>query len=144
MSVSITIFAISGIVVFSLPLAKALEKNLGKKLFIFRLISKSDARVRKLYNNVIQVYFDGKDRASFFVQKQIPIHSKNSFNKLNVYLKEKREQYAESMRDARLIKKSSGLSEFFQNMSNIEKGNGEINDNYEREEGLKEKEKEVK
>ena len=30
------------------------------------------------------------------------------------------------MRDSRLIKRSDGISEFFKNMSEIEKGNGEI------------------
>ncbi|PIP61822.1 hypothetical protein COW99_01980, partial [Candidatus Roizmanbacteria bacterium CG22_combo_CG10-13_8_21_14_all_38_20] len=32
------------------------------------------------------------------------------------------------MRDAKLLKKSDGISEFFKNISDIEKGQGEINE----------------
>ncbi|MDZ4205676.1 MAG: hypothetical protein U1C12_00450, partial [Patescibacteria group bacterium] len=67
----------------------------------------------------------------FFFKKQIPIHSRNSLNKLLTFLKKKKEQYVVSMRDSRLLKKSDGISEFFKNMSDIEKGNGEIHDVYE-------------
>ena len=46
------------------------------------------------------------------------------------------------MRDSKLLKKSDGISEFFKNMSNIEKGNGEIHDNY--DDGSQNVEEEVK
>ena len=59
------------------------------------------------------------------------MHSKNSSNKLLSYLAEKKEKYINNMRDSRLLKKSDGISEFFKNMSSIEKGNGEIHDTYE-------------
>jgi len=47
------------------------------------------------------------------------------------FLKERREQYVNIMRDSRLLKKSDGISEFFKNMSDVEKGNGEIHDTFE-------------
>jgi len=78
----------------------------------------------------VHLYFEGKERSSFLIKRQIPLHSKNFSNKLTVYLREKRIRYFNNMRDSRLLKKSDGISEFFKNMSNLEKGNGEINDVY--------------
>src|SRR3989344_3134979 len=108
---SIVIFTISGMIVFLLPLAKRLESKQGKSFLIFRLISKGDFYVREIYHWMMHLYFEGKERSSFLIKRQIPLHSKNFSNKLTVYLREKRIQ-------------------FFKNMSNLEKGNGEINDVY--------------
>ncbi|KKQ83597.1 MAG: hypothetical protein UT07_C0002G0009 [Parcubacteria group bacterium GW2011_GWB1_38_8] len=127
---SIVIFTISGMIVFLLPLAKRLESKQGKSFLIFRLISKGDFYVREIYHWMVHLYFEGKERSSFLIKRQIPLHSKNFSNKLTVYLREKRIQYFNNMRDSRLLKKSDGISEFFKNMSNLEKGNGEINDVY--------------
>jgi len=127
---SIVIFTISGMIVFLLPLAKRLESKQGKSFLIFRLISKGDFYVREIYHWMMHLYFEGKERSSFLIKRQIPLHSKNFSNKLTVYLREKRIQYFNNMRDSRLLKKSDGISEFFKNMSNLEKGNGEINDVY--------------
>lgn len=127
---SIVIFTISGMIVFLLPLAKRLESKQGKSFLIFRLISKGDFYVREIYHWMMHLYFEGKERSSFLIKRQIPLHSKNFSNKLTVYLREKRIRYFNNMRDSRLLKKSDGISEFFKNMSNLEKGNGEINDVY--------------
>ncbi|KKR30512.1 MAG: hypothetical protein A3C62_02510 [Candidatus Zambryskibacteria bacterium RIFCSPHIGHO2_02_FULL_39_16] len=127
---SIVIFTISGMIVFLLPLAKRLESKQGKSFLIFRLISKGDFYVREIYHWMVHLYFEGKERSSFLIKRQIPLHSKNFSNKLTVYLREKRIRYFNNMRDSRLLKKSDGISEFFKNMSNLEKGNGEINDVY--------------
>ena len=123
-----SIFAISGISIITLVIAKRLEEKRKKPFFILNVISKSDTRIRELYHRVVRLYSEGKEKSSFLFKRQIPIHSKNSFNKLLSFLKEKREQYIVRMRDSRLLKKSDGISEFFKNMSNLEKGNGEIHD----------------
>ena len=68
------------------------------------------------------------------------MHSRNSLNKTISFLKEKKDRYTDNMRDSRLLKKSDGISEFFKNMSGIEKGNGVIHDVYEEDSQNKEKE----
>ncbi|MDP2641759.1 MAG: hypothetical protein Q8P21_00490 [bacterium] len=128
---SITIFSISGLAILILLLAKKFEERRRKTLFLLQAISKANTHVRELHHQVVHLYSEGKEKASFFCKKWIPIHSRNSLNKLVAFLEEKRWQYINNMRDSRLLKKSDGLSEFFKNMSNIEKGNGEINDVYE-------------
>ncbi|MDP3875245.1 MAG: hypothetical protein Q8Q22_01880, partial [bacterium] len=124
-------FAISGVSIILLIAAKRLEEKRKKTFFISNAISKGDTRIREFYHKIVRFYSEGKERILFFFKKQIPIHSRNSLNKLLTFLKKKKEQYVVSMRDSRLLKKSDGISEFFKNMSDIEKGNGEIHDVYE-------------
>lgn len=127
---SIVIFALSGVVIVLLPVVKMLEKKRSKRFLVFILISKSDTYIREFYHKILNLYSEGKEKVAFFLKQRVPRHSKNSFNKLLSFLKEKREQYANNMRNAKFLKKSDGMSEFLKNMSNIEKGNGEINDVY--------------
>ena len=126
--IATSIFTISGLSIITLVVAKKLEEKRKKSFFILNVISKRDTRIRELYHRAVSLYSEGKEKSSFFFKRQIPIHSKNYFNKLLSFLKEKREQYVVKMRDSRLLKKSDGISEFFKNMSEIEKGNGEIHD----------------
>src|SRR3989344_4204635 len=121
-------FAFSGLSIILLLVAKRLEEKRKRIFFISNAISKGDTRIRGLYIKVVRLYSEGKERISFFYKKQIPIHSRNSLNKLLIFIRKRREQYAVSMRDAKLLKKSDGISEFFTNMSELEKGNGEIHD----------------
>lgn len=122
------IFAFSGIVIVLLSVSKKLEEIRKRPFFISKLISKGDIHIREIYHRIVHLYSDGKEKIIFFVQKQMPMHLKNLFNKSVTFLKEKREQYTNNMRNSRLIKKNEGISEFFKNMSDLEKGNGEIND----------------
>ncbi len=126
--ISITVFGISGLVIVILMTAKRLEEKRRKSFFILNMISKGDIHTRELYHKAVRLYSEGKEKTSFLLKRRVPIHAKNSMNKLLSFLKEKREQYVSNMRDSRLLKKPDGISEFFKNMSNIEKGNGEIND----------------
>lgn len=126
--ISIYIFAISGVSIITLVAAKRLEEKRKKSFFISRAISSGDIYVRALYHKLVHWYWVGKEKAHFFYKKQLPIHSKNILNKTVAYLDDKRQQYTENMRDAKLLKKSDGISEFFRNMSDIEKGNGVIHD----------------
>jgi len=125
---SIAIFSISGLAIVSLLVAKKWGEKRRKRFLILDIISKGDIRIRRLYHLTVHFYSEGREYLLFFFKKQISMHSRNSLNKLLTFLRKKRGQYVESMRDSRLLKKSDGISEFFKNMSNIEKGNGEIHD----------------
>lgn len=127
----ISIFTISGLSIVTLVVVKRLEEKRKKPFFISEAISKGDIRIREIYHHAVRLYSEGKEKALFLLKRRIPIHSRNSLNKLLSFLKEKREQYAHNMRDSRLLKKPDGISEFFKNMSSVEKGNGEINHTYE-------------
>ena len=128
---TIAIFTFSGLAILTLTVAKKLEEKRKKQFFILKAISKGDIHIRELYHKAVHFYSEGKEQVSFFFKRQIPIHSRNFLNKSISFLKEKRGQYIGNMRNSRLLKKSDGISEFFKNMSNVEKGNGEINDVFE-------------
>ena len=59
-----------------------------KSFFILNAISKGDVYARDFYHKAIHLYSEGKQRISFLFKRQIPIHSKNSFNKLISFIKE--------------------------------------------------------
>lgn len=128
----IVIFTISGFAILTLITVKNLEKKQGRQFFITRAISRGDIHTREIYHKTVHFYSDGKEKVIFFYQKRIPIHSRNLLNKGLTFLRKRREQYTNSMRDSKLFKKSDGLSEFFKNMSDVEKGNGEVHDVYEK------------
>jgi len=125
------IFIFSGVALVTLTLTKRIEEKRKKPFFLFKLISNGDENVRKLHHKSLHFYSVGKDKAAFFVKKRLPMHSRNSLNKFITKLGEQTEKYMGDIRDSRLLKKSDGISEFFKNMSTIEKGAGEINDPYE-------------
>lgn len=134
----VVIFFISGLAILTLIVVKDLEIKRKRSFFITRAISKGDIHARKIYQKTVDLYSEGKEGSSFFFKKRLPIHSRNLFNKLTSFLEEKRQLYIDNMRDSKLLKKSDGISEFFKNMSNIEKGNGEIHDIYENSGSYKE------
>lgn len=126
----VVVFAISGILVILLPMTKAVGEKRGKPLLIFDMISRGDIYVRNHYHKSLNLYSEWKDRVELLFKKQLKLHSKNTFNKSVNLLKKKHGEYMSNMRDSKLLKKPDGLSEFFKNMSDIERGNGEINDTY--------------
>ncbi|MEK7461533.1 MAG: hypothetical protein AAB586_00465 [Patescibacteria group bacterium] len=127
----IVTFGISGLAIILLIATKRLELKNERDFFILDVISKGNIHIRKLYHQVVHLYSEGKERMLFLIHKQLPIYYRKSHNKLLTFTEKKREQYFISMRDSKLLKKSDGISEFFKNISNIEKGNGEIHDIYE-------------
>ncbi|MFZ2484851.1 MAG: hypothetical protein WAW81_02855 [Minisyncoccia bacterium] len=129
--ITIYIFTISGLSIATLVFTKRLEEKRRKQFFISRAISRGDIHAREFYQKAVHLYSEGKEKVIFFYRRQIPIHSKNSLNKFLSYVAERREQYLNNMRDSRLLKKSDGISEFIKNMSDVEKGNGEIHDGLE-------------
>ena len=128
---SIAIFAISGTAIITLLVAKKFEEGREGRLFIFSWITKGDEHIRDWHHKVLRWYSEGKEKVLFIFKRQVPIHSRNTFNKLVTYLKEKRDQYENNMRNSRLLKKPAGISEFFKSMSDIEKGNGAIDETLE-------------
>jgi|SRR3989344_509416 len=126
--VSFVFFSLSGLAIVTLIATKRLEETQKRSFFIFNLISKGDIHIRAFHHLTVRLYSEGKEKLAFFLQRQIQMHSKNLWHKLMALLKEKREQYIGNIRNSRLLKKSDGISEFFKNMSSIEKGNGEIHD----------------
>lgn len=137
----IVVFLVSGLAIVSFFTAKAMEKRRGKVLFVTKAISRGDRITRETYHKAVTLYSEWKEKALIFFRKRIPIHSKNFLNKLLLFLEKKKQRYAENMRNSRLIKKQDGLSEFFQTMSTVEKGNGAIHDTY--KEGSQNKQKEL-
>lgn len=125
---SFVFFAVSGVAIVSLISAKNLEHKKKKKLLILELISMGDTRIRELYHRLVGSYSDNKERVSFLFKRKIPMRSKYSLNKLTSFLAEKKRVYLNHMRNSKFLKKSDGMSEFFKNISNVEKGNGEINE----------------
>ncbi|MDO8729158.1 MAG: hypothetical protein Q7K26_04735 [bacterium] len=124
----VVIFSISGLAMILLVTTKKLGEGRKKCFFILNIISRGDIHIRRFYHHIIYYYSVGKEQILFLIKKQIPIHSKNAFNKLLTFLKEKKGQYIVSMRDSRLLRKQDGISEFFKNISEIKKENGEIHD----------------
>lgn len=110
--------------------AKSLERRRKKPFFVLTLISSGDIHVRSLYHKMVHLYSDSKEKGWFLLKKQVPIRGRFLLNKLVSFIKEKREQYVGNMRDSRLLKKPDGISEFFKSMSDVEKGNGEVNEVY--------------
>ena len=127
----IAIFAFSGLAIFSIIAAKILESKMKRPLFVLRLISKGDVLVRNIYHKLADLYLELKEKSTILVTKQLPLRARNEFNKLVAFLKDLIEKYVGNVRNSKLLKKSDGISEFYKNISEIEKGNGEINETLE-------------
>ena len=128
--VTITLFTFSGAVLIILTLAKRMEEKKRKANFVLRAISMGDERARALHHQAVHLYSQGKERVSLLVKKQLPMRSRNIFNKLVTLLQEQSNRYAGNMRDSRLLRKSDGISEFFKNMADSERERGEINETF--------------
>ncbi len=123
----ISLFALSGVFLALLLVAKRLEEKKRRQVFVLNLISKGDTYTRELYHKTVHLYSDGREDLFFFWEKQMPLQTRNFKNKLVSYLKERQFEYLNTIRDSKILKKSDGMSEFFQKISNIEKG-GTIHD----------------
>ena len=122
------IFVFSGLAIALLLVAKYLELKRERRLLVLELISKGDKRVRNLAHTTAQHYSEFKERTEFFIKKRLPLHSKSLLNKSHTLAGEKTDKFLAYIRNSKLLKKSDGLSEFFKNLGDYEKGNGEIND----------------
>lgn len=135
------VFLISGVALTILIGAKYLDERRNKTFLILELISKGDLHVRDFSHKAAHNYAEFRERAEFFIKKQLPLHSRSMINKSHSLVQEKSAKYLELIRDSKLLKKSDGISEFFKTIGDVEKGNGEI-DGY--SEAFQEEESEVK
>ncbi|MCR4279609.1 MAG: hypothetical protein NUV78_02630 [Candidatus Zambryskibacteria bacterium] len=124
--VLIYLFILSGIVLMTMAVAKRLEEKRRTKVFLFKLISRGDSLAREFHHEAVNFYSASKEKTDFFIKKQLPMHSKSSLNKIISKVEEKMERHIDNLRDSRLLKKSDGISEFFKNISTVEKGVGEL------------------
>jgi len=128
--VFIYLFILSGLGIATLLVAKRIEEKKRRKLFILELICRGDVMLREFHHEAINFYSEGKETVAFFVKKQLPMKSRSTLNKVLALIEDRTEGYLNNLRDSRLLKKSDGISEFFKNVSDVEKGGGEINEDY--------------
>jgi predicted RNA-binding protein len=124
------VFYVSGVAIAALVLAKHFEAKYKRRFFFLRTVSKGDIHVRTLYHHGVRLYTEAKERAFIYITKQLPLRARNLSNKASVQLRERVERYTGDIRNSRLLKKSDGISEFFRNVADIERGRGEINDSF--------------
>ena len=129
---SITLFAFSGAVLVILTTAKIVEGKRRKTFFVLKAISRGDKRLRELKEKALHSYSQSKERTAISLKKQLPLRVRSMWNKTLIWSKDSAQKLIGDLRDSRLLKKrTDGMSEFFKNISDLEKGNGEINDVYE-------------
>lgn len=128
-----SIFIVSGAVIALLVITKYLSERRKKTFLVLNLISKGDMHVRDLTHRATNEYSQLKGKTEVLVKKQIPLRTRSLFNRSNAYLRTRLDKHLAYVRNSKLINKSDGISDFFRNISNIEKGRGEINDYYNEE-----------
>jgi hypothetical protein len=121
-------FYISGIAILALLLAKGVEMKFKHRFSLLKLVSRWDKEVRVVYHRGVHMYSESKEKGYRWATKQLPYKAKSYVNKSSAFAKEKLEKYIGDVRNSRLIKKNDGISEFFRNISDLEKGKGEINE----------------
>lgn len=126
-------FYISGALIVALLVLKHIEITKREKPRVLEIISSKDSHLRLLHKNILLKYLDLKKDVSFFFSKQVPLYTRNKLNKLFTLMRTEMRKRVSNIRDSKLLKRSDGISEFFKNISEIEKGNGEINETYEGE-----------
>src|SRR5690606_463017 len=130
MSTATIIFAVSGIAILFLFAAKGFEMRRRKPSMFLHIAKRADTKTGALYFKLLHFYSDSKEKTHLFLNRQAPMKIKSAMVKFGTFLKERREEYLMKMRDARILKKNSGISEFYKNLSNIDKGNGKIEDGF--------------
>ncbi len=115
-------FAISGVMLTVLTLAKLWEMRRKKPMLVLALISRGDERVRHLSHDLTHSYTEWRAKVEFFLNKQLPLHTKNFIQKTNSIVKDKVVEYTGDIRGSKLLRKSEGLSEFFQSLAEKEEG----------------------
>jgi hypothetical protein len=125
------IFIISGLGIALLIWAKVWEERRHKKPLLLRLVSMGDEHVRTLSHEMAHRYSELKEELHFFWHKQLPLHTKNIFNKTRDVIKERAEKHIGDIRGSKFLRKNDGLSEFFKSIS--EKENGRIDEDFDGE-----------
>lgn len=126
--VTFSLFVISGAVIATLTVSKRIEEKKKQTPIVLRAVSKGDTHVRSLHHKALHHYSHSKDRLAFWFRMQLPLKLKGFWNRFQYHIKARSSEYIGDVRGSRLLKKSEGISEFFKNVSEIEKGAGEINE----------------
>ncbi len=126
-----SVFIFSGAFTAILVVTKWLEQKSRRTFYILEVISKGDARVRRVAHDLAHKYSDWKDALVFALTKQAPIRVRGFLNRHTYLIREKVDVYAQKARNSRLLKRDEGISEFFQSISSADKGNGQINEQFE-------------
>ena len=129
--ITFTLFAISGAALVTITISKRIEEKKKRTVLILRAISQGDERLRELRYKALQAYSLGKERLYFVATKQAPLKAKSFWNRFAAYMREVGKRYAGDIRNSKLLRRSDGISEFFKSISEIEKGNGEIDKPFE-------------
>jgi hypothetical protein len=116
------LFLISGVCLAFLIFEKARTMKKDRGSLFLRVISLGDERMKDLSHRTAHLYADKKEDAIFFVKKQLPLHTRNIYNKSSAALKESANVIVGDLRGSRFLKKSDGLSEFFRSLSEKENG----------------------
>jgi hypothetical protein len=111
-----TIFLISGVGIALLLLTKMREIQKGRTPLLLRIISLGDSRMKDMSHQTAHLYSDTKESLKFFVEKQLPLHTKNTYNKLKATFDEKAAMLMNDVRGHKIFKKDGGISEYFKQM----------------------------
>ena len=121
------IFVFSGVCIAAIIWAKVHEDKHKRKPALLKVISLGDARARTLSHELSRRYFEWKESADFFINKELPFRLRSFVNKTNVTVKERIDKHVGDIRGSKFLKKSDGLNEFFKNLSEKE-NNGRIDE----------------
>jgi hypothetical protein len=136
-----TAFAVSGTAILVFLLTKVIEKRSEKTFFLSRWISNGDTHMRNLSHRFTHFYSEFKERSQFLFQKQIPMHTKKTWNKISTKIEETVSENLVKMRGIKSMgSNQQDISEFFKSISDSEKTNGEINHIFEEGSQIEEKE----
>ncbi|MDQ3090035.1 MAG: hypothetical protein M3Q24_02700 [bacterium] len=111
--------------------AKIWEEKNRKSFFLLRGISRGDERFKVFSQNAAHAYADIKENGLFFINKQLPLHTKSFLNKSSTLLKENGQKHLDKMRSKGYLRKSGSISEYFKNNSDKNKDKEEIVENRE-------------
>ncbi|MDB5194138.1 MAG: hypothetical protein JWN50_152 [Parcubacteria group bacterium] len=114
------IFLASGAGLVVLLLTKMRQLSSKKDPLLLRVISLGDARMRDLSHQGAHFYADSKEDLEFFWKKSLPLHAKNTWNKVSQLAREKSQILVNDLRNTKLLKKDGDISEFFKAMSEQE------------------------
>jgi hypothetical protein len=122
------VFALSGLAIALLLIAKVIEIKRQRSLLLLRIISIGDTHMRQASHRFTLLYSDVKEKMIFMFKRQIPLHSRRLWNKFVTFTQETAAKNLVKMRDIKLRRsKNQDISQFFKSISDSGKTNGEIN-----------------
>lgn len=122
------LFLVSGVAIALVLFTKVRELQTGNTPFLLRVISLGDARMKDLSHRTAHIYTDKREELVFFLEKQLPLHTRNAFNKAKLILEEKIRILIDDIRGHRFMKKNEGITEFFKSIEE-EKQDSQIEEN---------------